>query len=190
MHDDDAYQELADHLHLAERAAGLLPGLAKVTAQLIEVFDGAGRLLTFGNGGSATQAQHLAGELVGRYRRGRPPLAAMALTVDPAVVTCVGNDYGYDKVFARQIEALARPGDMVLAFSTSGRSANIVEGLRAARRQHSVSVLVGGGDGGPAVRHADHAILVPATSTARVQEMHLFLLHVLSERIDAWAAGR
>jgi len=104
------------------------------------------------------------------------------------VLTCVGNDYSYDEVFSRQVEALARPGDVVVAFTTSGRSANVVSALRAARDNGAVTMLFGGGDGGPARAHADHALLVPSGTTARIQEMHTLLLHVISEMVDAWAA--
>jgi D-sedoheptulose 7-phosphate isomerase len=184
--------QLADHLALAGRVGALLPELQKVAQRLVEVYAGDGRLFTFGNGGSAADAQHLAAELVGRYRRERRPLPALALTVDPSVLTCIGNDYAADEVFARQVRAFARPGDMVLAFTTSGRSPNVVRGLAAAREQGAVTVLLGGrgadGRGGAAAAHADHALLVPSTTTARVQEMHLLLLHLLSEQVDAWAA--
>jgi D-sedoheptulose 7-phosphate isomerase len=181
--------DLAEHLAIAERVAGLLPDLGLVAGRLIDVYKSGGRLFTFGNGGSAADAQHLAAELVGRYRRERPPLPALALTVDPSVVTCIGNDYGYEDVFARQVTAFVRPGDMVIGFSTTGRSPNVVRGLAAARALGGTTVFFGGGDGGPAAAVADHTLLVPSTSTARVQEMHLLLLHLLSEEVDSWAAA-
>lgn len=185
----DLAEELADHVALAGRVADLLPELTKVADRLIEVYQGDGRLFTFGNGGSAADAQHLAAELIGRYRRTRRPLPALALTVDPSVLTCIANDFSYDDVFTRQVEGFVRPGDMVIAFSTSGRSPNVVRGLAAARRQGAVTVFLGGSGGGPAAAHADHALVVDADRTARIQEMHLLLLHLLSERVDAWAAG-
>jgi len=152
-----------------------------------------GRLYTFGNGGSAADAQHLAAELIGHYKRDRRPLPAVALTVDPSVVTCIANDYAWEDVFARQIEALARPGDVVAAFTTSGTSENVVRGLAAARRAGATTVLFGGGaasaDGGPAAAQADLALVVPSATTARIQEMHVLLLHAVSEGVDAWAAG-
>ncbi|KAB8166312.1 SIS domain-containing protein [Streptomyces sp. 3MP-14] len=181
--------QLADHLATAERTRALLPELMTVARRLIDVYAGDGRLYTFGNGGSAADAQHLAGELIGRYLRERRPLAAVSLVTDPSVISCVGNDYSFDEVFARQVRALARPGDMVIGFTTSGRSTNVVRGLAAARAAGAVTVLFGGGtEGGrPAADHADHALIVPETATARVQEMHLTLLHLLSEQVDAWA---
>lgn len=182
--------ELAAHLAVVRAMDPLLPELAKVADRLCEVFASGGRLYTFGNGGSAADAQHLAAEFVGRYRRERPPLPAVALTVDPSVLTCIGNDYAYEDVFARQVQALVTAGDMVIGFSTSGRSPNVVRGLAAAKARGATTVLFGGTGspgGGPARQDADHALLVPSSATARIQEMHLLMLHVLSERVDAWA---
>jgi D-sedoheptulose 7-phosphate isomerase len=182
-------EQLNDHVALAERVGDLLPELTKVADRLIECYAAGGRLFTFGNGGSAADAQHLAGEMIGRYRRDRRPLPAVALTVDPSVLTCIANDYGYDEVFARQVEGFVAPRDVVVAFSTSGRSANVVRGLAEARRRGATTVYFGGSGGGPAVDHADHALVVDSSVTARVQEMHLLLLHLLSEQVDRWAAG-
>lgn len=186
---DLSTQQLGEHLAAAERTRALLPELLRVAQALTDVYAGDGRLYTFGNGGSAADAQHLAAELIGRYLRERRPLAAVALTTDPSVVSCIGNDYSFEELFARQVTALARPGDMVLGFTTSGRSPNVVRGLQAARAAGAVTVLFGGGERGglPAAEHADHALIVPATATARIQEMHLMLLHLLSEHVDAWA---
>jgi D-sedoheptulose 7-phosphate isomerase len=185
----DVPSELAEHVALAGRVSELLPELSAVARRLIEVYEAGGRLFTFGNGGSAADAQHLAAELVGRYRRERRPLPAVALSVDPSVVTAIGNDYSFEDLFARQVRAFAGPGDMVVGFTTSGRSPNVVDGLAAARELGATTVLFGGGDGSPAADHADHALVVPSSTTARVQEMHLLLLHLLLEQVDAWAAG-
>jgi D-sedoheptulose 7-phosphate isomerase len=180
---------LDEHLALAAEIPGLMPVLGDVSARLIETFGAGGRLYTFGNGGSAADAQHLAAELIGRYRRDRRALPAVALSVDPSVVSCIANDYGWDDVFSRQVEALAAPGDMVIGFTTTGGSANVVRGLAAARARGATTVLFGGGDGGAAREHADIALVVPSSTTARIQEMHLLLLHLLSDVVDAWAAG-
>jgi D-sedoheptulose 7-phosphate isomerase len=187
---DDVSRELADHLTVAHEVAGLLDPLRVVGRLLCEAFGAGGRLYTFGNGGSAADAQHLVAEFVGRFRRERPPLPAVALTVDPSVVTCIGNDYSFDDVFARSVQALARKGDVVAGFTTSGRSPNVVRGLESAQQMGATTVLFAAGDGGDAAKYADHALLVPSTSTARIQEMHLLLLHLLSEIVDAWAAER
>jgi D-sedoheptulose 7-phosphate isomerase len=179
---------LDEHGTLLASVAALLPTVDDVASRLIDVFASGGRLYTFGNGGSAADAQHLAAELIGRYLRDRRPLPAVALSVDPSVVSCIANDYAWDDVFARQVTALAGPGDMVIGFTTSGRSPNVVRGLEAARARGATTVLFTGGDGGAARGHADIALVVESPTTARVQEMHLLLLHALSERVDAWAA--
>ena len=181
--------ELGDHVRTAAGTAELLPAVRAVGELLCRTFERGGMLLTFGNGGSASDAQHLTGEMIGRYKRERRALPAVTLSTDPTVLTCIANDYVFADVFARQLQALARPGDVVAGFTTSGRSANVVEALRTARAQGATTVLFGGGDGGPAAAHADHALLVPSTVTARIQEMHTFLLHAVSEVVDVWAAG-
>jgi D-sedoheptulose 7-phosphate isomerase len=190
---DAAAAHFAEHRAVAESVDSLLPTVGEVTTRLCKALAEGGRLYTFGNGGSAADAQHLAAELIGRYKRHRRPLPAVALTVDPSVVTCIANDYAWDDVFARQVEALARPGDVVAAFTTSGTSENVVRGLTAGRRAGATTVLFGGGaasaDGGPAATQADLALVVPSATTARIQEMHVLLLHAVSEGVDAWAAG-
>jgi D-sedoheptulose 7-phosphate isomerase len=185
----DPRAQLAAHRQLVDSVEALLPTVLAVATALTAVFAGGGRLYTFGNGGSAADAQHLAAELTGRYLRERRPLPAHALVGDPATLTCIANDYGADELFARQVDAYAGPGDVVAAFSTSGRSPNVVTGLARARTRGAVTVLFGGGDGGPAAEHADHLLLVPSTETARIQEMHVLLLHLVSEQVDAWAAA-
>jgi D-sedoheptulose 7-phosphate isomerase len=186
---DAAREALAEHRELVQQVEQLLPQVDEVARRLVEAYEGGGKVLACGNGGSAADAQHLAGELVGRFKRERRPLAATALSVDPSVVTCIANDYSFDDVFARQVEALARPGDVVVGYTTSGRSENVVRALRAARDAGAATVLFSGGDGMPAAEHADHALVVPSRSTARVQEMHLLLMHLVIEQVDAWAAG-
>jgi D-sedoheptulose 7-phosphate isomerase len=186
---ESARRSLAEHRGLLDELEALLPEVDRVAERLIETYGGGGKVLAFGNGGSAADAQHLAGELVGRFKRERRPLAAHALSVDPSVVTCIANDYSFDDVFARQVEALAGEGDVVVGYTTSGSSANVVRGLAAARAAGAATVLFTGGKGGTAVAHADHVLAVPSTSTARVQELHLLLMHLVVDRLDAWAAG-
>ncbi len=180
--------ELADHIATARAGAALLPEVHAVAELLCERFAAGAILWTFGNGGSAADAQHLTGELVGHFRRDRRPLAAVTLSSDASTVSCIANDLSWEEVFARQVEALARPGDVVAAFTTTGRSPNVVNGLAAARAKSATTVLFGGGDGGPALEHADHALLSPSAETPRIQEFHTFLLHTISEHVDAWAA--
>jgi D-sedoheptulose 7-phosphate isomerase len=181
-------QQLDEHLASAQALRGLLPSVGDLADKLCAAFAAGGVLYTFGNGGSAADAQHLVAELVGRYRRDRRPLPAVALTTDPSVITCIGNDYAFESIFARQVTALARPGDMVLAFSTSGTSSNVVAGLQAAADRGAMTVLLCGK--GAATVGADVVFAVPATSTARIQEMHLLVLHLLSEHVDSWAADQ
>ncbi|MEP7188538.1 MAG: SIS domain-containing protein [Roseiflexaceae bacterium] len=145
----------------------------------------AGRtLLTCGNGGSATDAQHLAEELIGRYRANRRALPAIALTADSAALTCIANDFGYDAVFARQVEGLARPGDLLLCFSTSGNSPNISAALRAAGARGAGTIALLGKDGGAARSLADHALVVASDDTAHIQAAHLQILHYICELVE------
>lgn len=145
---------------------------------------GAGKLLVFGNGGSAADAQHLAAELVGRFSRERQALAAVALSTDTSVLTSLANDYSYDRVFARQVEALGRPGDVALGITTSGTSPNVVAALERARQLKLTTIALTGRDGGTAATFADVHLNVPDASTARVQEVHRTLLHVMCEILE------
>jgi D-sedoheptulose 7-phosphate isomerase len=175
----------ATALRVAEE---LGPDLDQACEMVRDTVRRGGTLFFCGNGGSAADAQHLAAELVGRFDRERRPLAATALSVDPSVLTCIANDYEFAELFARQVRALAAPGDVVIGFTTSGRSANVVRGLEAARGRGATTIVFAGGDGAPAADHADHALVVPSRATARVQEVHLLLLHLLVEQVDRWAA--
>jgi D-sedoheptulose 7-phosphate isomerase len=143
-----------------------------------------GQVLSFGNGGSATDAQHLAGELVGRFLKERRALAAVALTADSAILTCLGNDYGFETVFARQVEALGRRGDVAVGITTSGASANVTRALIAAKDRGMTTIALTGKDGGETGRVADVHLNVPSPSTPRVQEVHRTILHVLCELIE------
>ena len=140
-----------------------------------------GKLLFFGNGGSAADAQHLAAEFVGRFVRERAGLPAIALTTDSSVLTAVGNDYGFDQIFARQVQALGRPGDVAIAISTSGNSPNIIEGVKAARKGYLKTIGLSGKDGGLLAAEADVVITIASTSTARIQECHITIGHLLCE---------
>ena len=178
-----ASQLLAEHVDVGRASTALLPTAVAVAEDLLDCYRRGGTLLTFGNGGSAADAQHLAAEMVGRFARERRPLAAVALTVDSSALTSIGNDYGFEQVFARQVRALAGPGDVVVGISTSGTSPNVLAGLHEARDAGARTVLFTGATDRPGV--ADHCLAVPSTSTARVQEVHVFLLHLLSELVDA-----
>jgi D-sedoheptulose 7-phosphate isomerase len=141
-------------------------------------------LLVFGNGGSAADAQHFAAEFVGRFARDRRAVPALALTTDTSALTAIANDYGFERVFARQIEAFGAPGDVALAITTSGTSPNVVEGLKAAAERGMTTVALTGRDGGEAGALADVHLNVPHEVTARVQEAHTVLLHVICELVE------
>ena len=140
-----------------------------------------GKLLLFGNGGSAADAQHLAAEFVGRFVRERAGLPAIALTTNASVLTAIGNDYGFAQVFARQIQALGRPGDVAIAISTSGNSPNVIQGVKAAREHNLKAIGLSGKDGGALAQHADVTITVPSINTARIQECHITIGHIFCE---------
>jgi D-sedoheptulose 7-phosphate isomerase len=179
---------LDEHLDLVGWVRESLPRIDELATRVVDVYRGGGRLFTFGNGGSACDANHLAEELLARYKRERRPLAATSLSADASVLTCIANDYSFEEVFERQVRGLVRAGDMVVGFTTSGRSENVVRALAAAREAGAATVVFTGGDGTPASDHADFAFVVPSSSTARVQEMHVLLLHLLLEPVDVWAA--
>ncbi|MDP4508298.1 D-sedoheptulose-7-phosphate isomerase [Nonomuraea turcica] len=177
------------HLAAARGMAALIPDVEAAADLIIATFAHGGTLYTMGNGGSAADAQHLTGELIGHYKRERRPLPTVTLTTDATVMTCIANDYAYENVFARQVQALARPGDVVAAFTTSGNSPNVISALKAARSKGAATVLFGGKDGGAAAEHADHLLLAPSSETPRIQEIHTLMLHMISEKVDVWAAS-
>ena len=170
-------------MHERLREENLQP-VADAAAAILAASNDGGKVLVFGNGGSAADAQHLATDLVGRFQRERRALAAVALTADGSLLTAVANDYAFDRVFVRQIEALGIRGDLAFGISTSGRSTNVVEGLRAARARGLTTIALTGRDGGPAGALADIHINVPDPSTARVQEAHRTLIHAICELVE------
>ena len=168
---------------------GNLEPVVRAALEIATALDSGSKVLAFGNGGSAADAQHFAAELVGRFQRERRGLAAVALSTDTSVVTSVANDYGFERVFARQIEALGMVGDVALAISTSGASPNVVAALKAAADQGMRTVALTGRDGGALGSGADIHVNVPDASAARVQEVHRTLLHAICEIVEH-AAGR
>jgi D-sedoheptulose 7-phosphate isomerase len=177
--------EFARHISVAQATLATLEPLflRLVTLGAATIVSG-GKLIFFGNGGSAADAQHLAAELAVRYQADRRALAAVALGSDGVLLTAAGNDIGFDHIFARQIEAIGRPGDLAIALSTSGRSRNIIAGLRAARAVGLSTVALSGGDGGELAALADPVLVVPATETCRIQEMHITLGHMLCAALE------
>ena len=158
--------------------------IAQVAQLMGRAFRGGHKVLLFGNGGSATDAAHMAAEFVGRYKRERAPLPAIALATDIAAITCIGNDYGFEALFASQVLALGRKGDIAIAISTSGNSPNVLNGIEAAKSLGMVTIAWTGGSGGKLADLADYAFVVPSTVTARIQESHITLAHVLCELIE------
>jgi D-sedoheptulose 7-phosphate isomerase len=186
-------QHFIDSADLKYQAGPLLskPIEAAVQALLACVTSG-GKVLACGNGGSAADAQHFAAEFVGRFERERPELAALALTTDTSLLTAVANDYDYSQVFSRQVRALGQAGDVLLAISTSGNSANVVAALEAAHERDMTVVALtgrGGGQIGRLLRETDVHICVPSDSTARIQEVHLLTLHCLCDGVDTQLLG-
>jgi phosphoheptose isomerase len=174
-----------------DSAAALAPAIARAAAVLTGCLQAGNTLLVCGNGGSAADAQHFSAELLGRYERERAGLPAIALHADTSTLTAVANDYGYERVFARQVAALARPGDALIAISTSGNSPGILRAVEAAQALNLPVVALTGRDGGALgaqLRPTDVEIRVPASVTARIQEVHILALHCLCELIDAGLA--
>jgi D-sedoheptulose 7-phosphate isomerase len=151
---------------------------------LAQVLAAGGKVLIFGNGGSAADAQHLAAEFVNRFQIERPPLAAVALTTDTSILTSIGNDFDFNEVFAKQVRALGRGGDLAWGISTSGESANVVQGLKQARERGLKTLALSGRDGGPVAAQADLALVVPSRDTPRIQEVHITVGHILCDLVD------
>jgi len=176
----------------AQSSEALAPALAGAVDLLVGALANNGKILACGNGGSAADAQHFVAELVGRFERERLPLGALALNTDTAILTAVGNDYGFDEVYERQVSALGQPGDVLLAISTSGNSPNVVRAIEAAHdREMHVIALTGKGGGvvGELMTPHDIHLCVPSERTMRIQEVHIVMLHALCDGIDALLLG-
>ena len=162
----------------------LAPSVVEVGQVLSAALAEGGTIFWCGNGGSASDSQHIAAELIGRFKKNRRPLRSVALNTDTSVLTCIANDFGYDEVFRRQVEALGRPGDVLVGISTSGRSANLNATFEAASACDMATVGLLGRDGGQSLALVDHSIVVPSDSTARIQECHILIGHLLCEIIE------
>jgi D-sedoheptulose 7-phosphate isomerase len=174
----------ATHQQVVRQSVVELQDVAEAVMRvLIEALRNGNKVIAFGNGGSATQASHLAGELIGRFLKNRRPLPAVALVSDPGSVTCIANDFGYAALFERQVEGLARPGDVAIGLTTSGKSENVKRGLAAARRVGAAAVALTGA-AGLVDATADYVVAVPSVETASIQEVHLMLLHAWCQGID------
>jgi D-sedoheptulose 7-phosphate isomerase len=188
-------QELNDLIaaHLKQSLAGLerangdtamLATARKIVAAIVAALRAGNKLLIIGNGGSAADAQHIAAEIIGRYKQDRPGYAAIALTTDTSALTAIANDYGFEQVFARQVEGLGQPGDVLMALSTSGRSPNILAALRKARERGLVTVGFTGTKGGAMGPSCDHLLIAPSDDTPVVQQIHLAVAHGICEEIE------
>ncbi len=158
--------------------------IIEMSQAIIESLEKNGKLILFGNGGSASDSQHIAAEFVGRFKRDRTPLAAIALTTNTSVLTSLANDYGYDIIFARQIEGLAQKNDIVIGISTSGKAKNVILGIKQAKKMALKTIALTGGDGGELAKTADISLIVPSSITARIQEAHITIGHIICEIVE------
>lgn len=175
---------LDDHLATVTALREMTPFVEDLAGRVLAALDAGGRVFFFGNGGSAADAQHLAAEFVVRFRQNRRALPGIALTTDTSILTAGGNDFGFESIYARQVEALARPGDVVIGISTSGDSANVVKGLEQAKEQGCLTVAFTASGGGACARIADMTFRAPSPTTARAQECHLLVGHILCDIIE------
>ncbi|MGE5221401.1 MAG: SIS domain-containing protein [Omnitrophica WOR_2 bacterium] len=179
------FKEFIESARLLEQLASqLAEPLERLGKFLTEQLASGHKIMILGNGGSAADAQHFAAELVGRYRRNRTAIPAIALTTDTSLLTAVGNDFSFEDIFSRQIEALAQPGDVVFGISTSGRSKNVLSAFNAARLRKATTVALVGSDSSEVKALSDYVISVPSRDTARIQEAHAIIIHILSDLIE------
>jgi D-sedoheptulose 7-phosphate isomerase len=185
---DTIDQHIADHLSTVRALQSQRSVIAAISQKMIECLARGGRIFWLGNGGSAADCQHLAAELVGRFERERKGLASIALTTDTSVLTAIANDCGFDQVFARQVDALCRPGDLVIGISTSGNSKNVLEAIRTAASKGIRTVGLSGRDGGKLKADAEICLVVASDNTARIQEAHILIGHILCDLAERRAA--
>ncbi len=177
--------EIDEHIEAFKALkSGLIEDIIEVSKVVTDAIKSGKKVLIFGNGGSAADAQHIAAELTGRYKKERSALPAIALTTDTSALTAIANDYGYEEVFARQVEALCKSGDIVIGISTSGNSANVVKGLKRANELGAKTISLSGGDGGKMRELSSYNLIVPSSNTPRIQEMHIFIGHTLCGGVD------
>lgn len=177
--------EHAAHNTMFNALEPLFPLISDIGIAMQNCIKAGGKILLMGNGGSAADSQHIAAEIVGRFKKERKGMPAIALTTDTSILTSVGNDYGYDYIFARQIEALCRPEDLVIGITTSGNSANVVNAMQAANTIGAFTVGLTGGTGGKLTAICDHNLIIPSNVTARIQEAHIFVGHCLCEILES-----
>jgi len=177
--------EHAAHMAMYDALGPLFPLISDIGIKMQQCIKNGGKILIMGNGGSAADSQHIAAEIVGRFKKERKGMPAIALTTDTSILTSVGNDYGYDYIFARQIEALCRPEDLVIGITTSGNSTNVVSAMQAAKEIGATTVGLTGGSGGKLTAICDFNLIMPSNVTARIQEAHIFVGHCLCEILES-----
>ncbi len=188
--EDDIRAQLAASIRVKEAvAANLTPAIAQAAALWVDTLRRGGLIAFCGNGGSAADCQHLAGELVSRFRRDRPAYRGLALSTDTSILTAIGNDFGYERVFARQVEGLMRPGDLLVALSTSGTARNCVLAVEQARSMGVATMALTGASGGALKPLADLCLCVPSSDTPRIQEAHITIGHILCDLVEAELSG-
>ena len=175
---------LKEHIQVAKKMEKLLPLVKEAGKLSIKTLKNRGRILVCGNGGSAADAQHIAAELSGRFKKERIALAGIALTTDTSALTAIGNDYGYDYVFSRQLEAIGRKGDILIAISTSGNSENVLNSMKSAKKLGIKTITLTGKTGGEMAKKGDINIIIPSNDTPRIQEMHIMVGHMICALID------
>ncbi len=162
-----------------------IENIMKASKMIIACCKAKGKVLTFGNGGSAADAQHIAAEFVGRFQKDRAPLASIALTTNTSILTALGNDYGYETIFARQVEALGNSGDIAIGISTSGKARNVLLAMKKAKEMGIKTICLTGGSGGELPKFSDIAIIIPSSITARIQEAHITIGHIICELVES-----
>ena len=176
--------EFVEHLKVAQNMSSLTDKVELAAQLCIDGLKNGSKILIFGNGGSAADAQHIAAEMVGRYGFDRPSLPSLALTTDTSALTAIGNDYGYDQVFSRQLDGMGQDGDLFIGISTSGNSKNLINAFEVAKKKNILSVALVGKDGGEMAKLADIALVVPSDSTPRIQESHILIGHIICDIIE------
>ena len=181
---------LKEHLSLFSSIDNLGKDIDDLFHNVITTLENGKTILVCGNGGSAADSQHFASELTGRFNKERLPLSSISLTTDSSAITCIGNDYSYDHIFSRQVEGVGKEGDLLILITTSGNSKNLLMAAKSAKNKKIKTFGLLGKGGGELVKHVESSIVVPSNSTARVQETHIFILHLICEMIDEMYAGK
>jgi D-sedoheptulose 7-phosphate isomerase len=182
---DEIRKQLQDHQSLIEvLERDMAPAIAEMSSLISAALANGSKLLVMGNGGSAADSQHFVAEIVGRFKMERKALPAVALSTDTSILTAIGNDYGFESIFSRQVEALAAPGDIVIGLSTSGNSPNVLKALNEARQRGCRTIGLLGKDGGSIKTACDLALVVPSTDTPRIQEMHITVIHIVCDLVE------